>query len=98
MPNTSDVLVAREAIVVNVGARPVRYGEIEVLDKRTGQKVVILDTDNEPIDPGDEGVAFAFAAGEKVRADHPAVQECPGAFREIDPTDALVYANAVTTR
>jgi hypothetical protein len=41
-------------------------------------------TENPPIDPGDEGVTYVFKAAEKVRADHPAVLDCPGAFMEVD--------------
>ena len=98
MPNRNspaDVVVARETIVIVVGARPVEYARIEVTDKRTSQKVEIDDTDHAPIDEGEEGKSYVFREGQKVRADHPAVEACPGAFRPIDPTDALIYPDAV---
>ena len=56
MPSSEpDVVVAREAIVIAVGARPAEYAKIEVLNQRTGLREKILDTDNPPLDPGDEG-------------------------------------------
>jgi hypothetical protein len=78
----SGMVVAREAVVVNVGGRPLEYGRITVTHKRTGERVEIDDTDNQPIDPGELGTPFSFKAGEKVARNHPAVIECPGAFVE----------------
>jgi hypothetical protein len=75
-----ELVAAREAIVINVGARPLRYGTVTVRDRRTGEMVTIPDTNHDPIDPGDEGVPYAFKALQKVAADHPAVKACPGAF------------------
>lgn len=82
-----NVVVAREAIVINVGARPVEYGRITVRDRRTSEMVEIADTDRDPIDEGDEGTPYAFKAFERVRKDHPAVAACPGAFVPLDEVD-----------
>jgi hypothetical protein len=78
--NRRNTVEAREAIVINVGGRPVEYGRIKVRDRKTGNVVEIDDTDADPIDPGDPGVPYAFKAGEPVPKDHPAVKECPNAF------------------
>jgi len=51
----------------------------------------IFDTDLPPLVEEHPGTAYAFAEGQKVRSDHPAVKANPSAFRRIDPTDALVY-------
>jgi hypothetical protein len=91
--NSSDMVVARTAIVVVVGARPCEYRKITVTARRTGERVEILDTDHDPIDPGDEGVGYAFRAFQKVNRNHPAVLANPGAFidaSEVDePADEL---------
>ena len=76
-PATSGVVVAKEAIVVVVGARPRKYGRIVVKHKRTQQEVEIDDTDNPPIDEGDIGTDYTFREGQRGRADHPAVLACP---------------------
>jgi hypothetical protein len=83
------MLVAKEAIVVNVGARPVEYRKIMVTDRRTGERVEILDTDNDPIDEGDEGVPYAFKAFQRVNPDHPAVKANPDAFMPADEVDEV---------
>jgi len=105
MPDTStseattnvidDVRVAKEAIVIVVGARPRKYARITVQDNRHNElpPVEIDDTDNPPIDEGDIGVSYAFAEGQIVKADHPAVRECPAGFRPVDATDELVYGS-----
>lgn len=82
-------VVAREKVVIVVGARPVEYGRIVVTDRRTGERVEIADTDKQPIDPGDDGVPYVFRAGEKVRANHPAVEASPGAFISLDEAEDL---------
>ena len=73
-------VVAREAIVINVGGKPARYARITVTDRRTGLPVEILDTDHPPIEPEETGIAYAYREGQRVRADHEAVQACPSAF------------------
>jgi hypothetical protein len=81
------MVVAREAIVVNVGGRPTEYGKITVRNRRTGELVEILDTDNDPVDPGDPGTPYAFKAMQRVHKNHPAVTANPGAFMPADEVD-----------
>ena len=76
----SGLVVAKEAIVITVDARPVEYHKAKVLDRRTEQKVEVELTEIDPKDPGDDGIPYAFKAYQKVRKDHPAVKACPGAF------------------
>jgi hypothetical protein len=83
------MMVAREAIVVVVGAKPIVYGEITVTHNRTNERVTIPNQ-NEIVDEGDDGIPYAFKANQRVRKDHPAVKTCPGAFipaDEVDPDD-----------
>jgi hypothetical protein len=91
MATTTDrnknMVVAREAIVVNVGGRPTEYGKITVTDRRSGERKEILDTDNDPIDPGDPGTPYAFKAFQRVHKSHPAVKANPGAFMSADEVD-----------
>lgn len=89
-PQHKGTVVAREKVVIVVGARPVKYGRVTVTDRRTGDRVEIADTDNQPIDPGDDGVPYVFKAGEKVRASHPAVQASPGAFVALEDASDLL--------
>jgi len=67
-------LVATEAIVVVVGARPVKYQRRKVRDRRTGDMVEIDMTDPgwEPEDPGDDGVPYVFRVGQRILPSHPA--------------------------
>lgn len=85
----SNTVVCREAIVINVGGKPAVYRTINVLNKRTGERVDILDTDNEPLEPEDPGVPYAFKAGERVHKTHPAVEENPGAFMSVEEADEV---------
>jgi hypothetical protein len=83
------MMVAREAIVITVGARPIKYGTITVRHNRTDE-IVTIDNHNEIVDEGDEGIPYAFKANQRVRNDHPAVKSNPGAFipaDEVDPDD-----------
>lgn len=83
------MMVAREAIVVTVGAKPIVYGEITVTDNKSGERKTIPNH-NEIVDEGDEGIPYAFKANQRVRNDHPAVKANPGAFipaDEVDPDD-----------
>ena len=93
MPQTktrnSNMVVAKEAIVINVGARPIQYQQAVVTDKRTGERVEIDIHENPPIDEGDEGMPYAFKAFQRVRKDHPAVKACPGAFMPADEVDEV---------
>jgi len=88
MARQSAMVAAREAVVVNVGASPIVYGEIDVRHNKTGEAVTITNH-NEITDEGDEGVPYAFKAGEKVRRDHPAVKAAPGAFVEVSEVEDL---------
>jgi hypothetical protein len=67
-------LVATEAIVIVVGARPVKYARRKVMDRRTGEMVEIDMTDPgwEPEDPGDDGVPYVFRVGQRIHQGHPA--------------------------
>lgn len=69
-------LVAREAIVIVVGARPIEYQRRQVRDRRTGDLVEIDMTDPgwEPADPGDDGVPYVFRVGQRIHPGHPAYE------------------------
>lgn len=69
-------LVATEAIVIVVGARPVKYQRRQVRDRRTGALVEIEMTDPgwEPEDPGDDGVPYVFRVGQRIQPGHPAYE------------------------
>jgi hypothetical protein len=84
----SNTLVAREAIVVNVGARPIEYGEITVVDRKSGEAKTIPNH-NQIVDEGDEGMPYAFKANQRVNKNHPAVKACPGAFIPADDVDEV---------
>ena len=95
MPRTrnSGMVVAREAIVINVGGEPPKYERVEVTHNKTGDRVMI--NKDEPYDPGDEGIPYAFKAYQKVSATHPAVQANPGAFMPLEDADEeLVVSGA----
>lgn len=81
------MVVAREAIVITVGARPIEYGTIEVVNEKTGLTETI-DNHNQIIDEGDEGIPYAFKDNQRVKAEHPAVKANPGAFIPADEVDA----------
>jgi hypothetical protein len=78
----SNTVVAKEAIVITVGARAPEYEYVDVRHNRTGETVKMRK--DVPFDEGDEGVPFAFKAGEKVPRSHDAVKACPGAFADED--------------
>ena len=69
-------LVATEAIVIVVGARPVKYQRREVLNKRTGemQEIDMTDPGWPPEDPGDDGVPYVFRVGQRIHPGHPAYE------------------------
>lgn len=83
-PNTG-MVVAREAVVVTVGARAPTYEQVEVTDRRTGNRVMI--NKDQPSDPGSEGIPYAFRPYQRVARNHPAVKASPGAFIEIEELD-----------
>jgi hypothetical protein len=82
----SNKVVAREAIVINVGARPIQYGTIDVINQKTGERETI-DNHNQMVDEGDEGVPYTFKAFQKVNKNHVAVKACPGAFMPLEEAD-----------
>lgn len=86
MAKKSTLVVARDAICVTVGARPIEYGKITVTNRRTGERVEI-DDHNHMVDEGDEGIPYAFKAFQKVNRQHPAVAACPGAFMPLEEAD-----------
>lgn len=88
------MVVAKDAIVVNVGGRPAEYGRITVTDRRTGERVEIMDTDRRPVVEEDPGVPYAFKANQKVSRNHPAVKACPDAFAPIEDYDEAELVNA----
>lgn len=82
----SGQVVAKEAIVVVVGAKPPVYGTIKTQDRRTGEWVEI-ENQNVILDEGASGVSYAFKPMQKVSANHPAVKDCPGAFMPLSELD-----------
>ena len=82
---TKGMVVAREAIVINVGGAPAQFERVEVTNRRTGERVMINKDD--PIVEEDPGVPYAFKAFQKVSASHPAVQANPGAFMPLEDVD-----------
>ena len=69
-------LVATEAIVIVVGARPIKYQRRNVLNRRTGDMVEIEMTDPgwPPEDAGDDGVPYVFRVGQRIHPGHPAYE------------------------
>jgi len=69
-------LVATEAIVIVVGARPLKYQRRKVRDRRTGDLVEIDMTDPgwEPEDPGDDGIPYVFRVGQRIAPGNPAYE------------------------
>jgi hypothetical protein len=87
-PN-KNMMVARDAIVVVVGARPIEYGRITVRHNKTGE-LVEIDNHNDIVDEGSEGTPYAFRAYQRVHKSHPAVKANPGAFLPADEVDETV--------
>jgi hypothetical protein len=77
-------VTAKEAVVVNVGGRPVEWHKRIVRDNRTGKLVEIDVHELGPKVRAEEGVPYAFRRGEEVSSDHPAVSACPSAFEPIE--------------
>lgn len=98
MPRTrtadSNMVVAKEAVVIVVGARPIEYGKITVRHNRTGN-LETIDNQNDIVDPGDEGMPYAFKENQKVSKNHPAVKECPGAFLPLAEVDESLVLSEV---
>jgi hypothetical protein len=75
-------VMAREAVVVIVGARAPTYRTVYVRNRHTGrvEEVPLAPIEAPPIDEGDEGRSYVFKKHERVEADHPAVGASPGSF------------------
>lgn len=79
------MVVAKEAVVIVVGARPATYERITVVSRRTGERV---EMDSDRIDdPGDEGVQYGFKPYQRVARTHPAVLQSPHHFMDIEELD-----------
>ena len=87
MARHSNMVVARETMVVVVGARPIEYRTAKVRNRKTDEIVEVLLHEAEPLDQGDEGVPYAFKAGEKVPRNHEAVKSSPGSFISLDEAE-----------
>lgn len=87
-PN-KNMMVAKDAIVVVVGAKPIEYGKITVRSNKT-QELVEIDNHNNIVDEGSEGTPYSFRAYQRVHKSHPAVKACPGAFIPADEVDETV--------
>ena len=85
-PNAG-MVVAREAVVVTVGAVAPTYQIGQVRDRRTDQIVDVPLTEYDPVDPGSEGMAYAFKQYQRVHRNHPAVKTSPGSFMNIEELD-----------
>jgi len=95
MAKKTGMVVAREAIVVVVGARAPEYGKVTITHNKTGERITI-DNQMDVVDEGDPGVPYAFKPFQKVSANHPAVKACPGGFMPLEDADEadLELANA----
>lgn len=87
MARHSNMVVARETMVVTVGARPIEYRKAKVRNRKTDEIVEVELHEAEPVDSGDEGVPYAFKAGEKVPKNHEAVKASPGSFISLDEAE-----------
>jgi hypothetical protein len=74
------------ACVITVGASPVVWEKRIVRNRHSGKLVEVDLHELPPLDPGDEGIPYAFRAGEEVAADHSAVLDAPGCFVPVDAT------------
>lgn len=81
---TREKMRAREAVVVVVGARPIKYQRKIVRDNRTGKLAEIDIHEAPPEDPGSDGITYVFRQDEEVWSDHPAVLDAPGCFLALD--------------
>ena len=87
MARHSNMVVARETMVVVVGARPIEWQKRMVRNRKTDQIQEVELTEFDPVDPGDEGIPYAFKAGEKVPRNHDAVKASPGSFISLDEAE-----------
>lgn len=79
-------LVAKETVVVVVGAEPVEYGKITVTHNKTGERVTI-DNQNDIVKEAVDGVQYAFKAFQKVNPNHPAVKQNPNLFMPLSEVE-----------
>ncbi len=75
---------ANQAIVIAVGASPVQYKRAKVLDRRRNERVEVDLHMAKPEKPENVGTHYAFADGQKVPADHPAVLAKPSSFTAVE--------------
>ena len=87
MARISNMVVARETMVVVVGARPPAWKIARVYNRKTETYDDVPLTEYDPVDPGDDGVPYAFKAGEKVPRNHEAVKASPGSFISLDEAE-----------
>jgi hypothetical protein len=87
------MVVARDAIVIVVGARPIQYGRVKVVHNKTGE-LVEIDNHNNIVDPGEPGIPYAFRAFQKVPKMHPAVKANPGAFIPLEEVDETLLEDS----
>lgn len=89
MPGTRDpnkgMMVAKHAVVIVVGASPPVYEEIEVIDRKTGNKVRM--NSDRIIDQGSEGIPYTFKPYQRVPKSHEAVKASPQNFMPVDDLD-----------
>jgi hypothetical protein len=82
---TTKMMQANEACVITVGARAPVYEKAIVRDRHTGKLAEVdMNPERPPVAEGDLGRSYVFKRDEKVRADHEAVLDAPGCFREAD--------------
>lgn len=75
-------VMAREAVVVVVGARAPTFRTVYVRNRHTGrvEEVPLAPCEAPPLDEGDPGQTYVFRKHEKVLSDHPAVVDGPHRF------------------
>lgn len=81
------MVVAREAVVVTVGAKAPTWQIAKVRDRKSDEIKDVALTEFPPLDPGSEGIPYAFKQYQRVHKDHPAVKTSPGSFMPIDDLD-----------
>lgn len=80
-PNAG-MVVARDACVIVVGARPPVYEKITVIHNKTGLPVEM--NSDRIIDEGSEGIPYTFRPYQRVPRSHPAVKDSPSSFMDVD--------------
>lgn len=76
------MMIAKEACVIVVGASPIEYERRIVRDRHTGKLAEIDIHELPPVREAEPGRTYVFRRGEEVPADHEAVLDGPGRFRE----------------